>query len=818
MKKLLIKIATCAIGFISVLVIYFLSIYEKGATSTEIMQSATLPIINMVYQDTSINVLQGYTTYMDGRYMRDCITPLEEERTLGVKIKRYDNVIATMSYEIRTLDTERLIDKQNISNFVSSGDDIYATVDVSSIVEKDKEYLLIIELVSEKHGNIYYYTRIEEQTESDVKAHIDFVTNMSASSLDYEAAQEYFPYLEPSSSSDNTNLGYVNIKSSISNYTWGNLDVTRVTEPTVMIKEILGDVGCYELQYKVMAKNEYDTTQYYNVTEYYRVRQGIGAMYVFVYERKMDQIFDGTNQNVSSTRINLGIDSDQEIEHSFSPKGNYISFVKERNLWVMDMKRNEIVNVFSFESGSDNDIRDIFDENEIEVISIDNDGNLLFLVYGYMNRGVHEGKVGIALYKYERSNDIVEELAFVPSTKPYYILKESMGKFAYIKDNSLLYMMLGDSIYTVTFDSNEYVQLVSGLKKGNYIISEDKNIIAWHENSHVNESMSIRVINIKTGDDYVIDAAPGEYIKVIGFIEHDLIYGTAMQRDVHILDVGENVFPMYKLNVVLESKENIESYQKENIYIRDVTISGNMLKLDRLTKDEAGNFVETTTDQFINKNVGAKPIIEITNIATELKKKELILEFAYTVTADSKLAKLYPKEIKFIQGNSFEMVKDEKEDPNLYVYADGKLILVTEKVSEAINRAHTSQGVVINGRGEYVWARAGKVNAVGIDMKYMVGQGYDSFAKAAAKWDGVTLDVSRAEYDTLFYYVTKRMPVFIMIEGRGMVCIDGYNGYSGTIHTVYMTDLATGEEFDMGYYELEKVYNDNGKRYMVLGE
>ena len=185
---------------------------------------------------------------MDGKYMRDCITPLEEGRTLGVNIKKYDNVIATMSYEIRSLDTERLIDKQSISNFVLSGDNIYATIDVSNIVEKDTEYLLIIELVSEKHGNIYYYTRIEEQSESDVKAHLDFVSNMSESSLDYDKAKDYFPYLEPSSSSDNTNLGYVNIKSSISNYTWGNLEVKRVTEPTVKIKEILGDGGCYELQ------------------------------------------------------------------------------------------------------------------------------------------------------------------------------------------------------------------------------------------------------------------------------------------------------------------------------------------------------------------------------------------------------------------------------------------------------------------------------------------------------------------------------------------------------------------------------------------
>ena len=818
MKKLLIKTGVLFLAFISVIAIYFISIYKDEDGEDIVMQSATLPVVSMIYEDTSINMLQGYTTYMDGRYMRDSITPLEEGRTLGVNIRRYENVIATMSYEIRSLDTERLIDKQNIEHFVSSGDNIYATIDVSSIVEKDTEYLLIIELVSEKHGNIYYYTRIEEQTESDVKAHLDFVTAMSESSLDDNAAMDYLPYLEPSSASDSTNLAYVNINSSFANFTWGDLPVKRVTEPVVTIKEILGDVGCYELQYKVMAENEYGTAQYYNVTEFFRVRQGVDVMYLFVYERTMEQIFDGSNQNVSTTRINLGLDSDLDVEYSYSQAGSYVSFVKERNLWLMDMKRNKIINIFSFESGSDNDVRDVFDENAIEIISTNDDGDVLFMVYGYMNRGGHEGNVGTGLYVYDRSENYVNELAFVPSTKPYYILKESMGKFAYIKDDSLLYMMLGDSIYTVTFDSNEYVQLVSGLKTGNYIISDDKNIIAWHENASVNGADSIRVINIKTGDDFVIRAEEGDYIKAVGFIEHDLIYGTAKQADVYTDDTGETVFPMYKLNVVLESKEDIESYQKENVYISQVTVEGNMLKLKRMSKDGSGVFAAIGDDQYINKNIAATPDVSLSVIATDYKKKELTLDFAYTVTADDDLAKVYPQEIKFIQGNSFEMVKEDAEDSNLYVYADGELMLVTEKVSEAINAAYDNYGVVMNGSGNYVWARAGKVNNVGIDMKYMVGKGYTSYSATAELWEGEILDVSKAYYDTLFYYVTKRMPVFTMVDGHGLVCIDAYGGYSGMVNTVYMTDLTTGEEFDMGYYELEKIYNNNGMRYMVLGD
>ena len=107
-------------------------------------------------------------------------------------------------------------------------------------------------------------------------------------------------------------------------------------------------------------------------------------------------------------------------------------------------------------------------------------------------------------------------------------------------------------------------------------------------------------------------------------------------------------------------------------------------------------------------------------------------------------------------------------------------------------------------------------------MKYMVGQGYDSYANTVAKWEGSTLDISKATYDTLFYYVTKRMPVFTMVDGHGLVCIDGYNGYSGSVHTVYMTDLATGEEFDMGYYATNEgiistgseVFRDSVEDYM----
>lgn len=816
MKQFFIKIATCLLAFIGVLAVYFFSLYSNEKADPPPMQSATLPVVNMVYEDTDINMLQGYTTYMDAKYMHDSITPLESDRSIGISIKKYDNVIATMSYEIRTLDTERLIDKQNIDKFVYNGDYIYATIDASRIMEYDTEYILIIKLVSEKHGDIYYYTRIEEQSKSDVKAHLDFVSGMSKDSMDDELAKNYIRYLEPSSATDNTNLGHVTIKSSFSNFAWADLNVSRVTNPVVTIKEIIDDLGSYELQYKVKAYNEYNVAQYYNVTEFYRVRKSGDRMYLYVYDRTMEQIFDGTNQYVSATRINLGVDSDLTVEYAHSAKGSYVSFVKERNLWLMDMRTNSIVNVFSFESGSGADVRDIFDENDIEIISTDGEGNILFIVYGYMNRGGHEGKVGTGLYQYNHKERTVKELVFAESTKPYHILKESMGRFAYVKDDSHLYMMIGDSIYTVTFDSNEYVRLVTNLKKGNYIISEDENIIAWHENSQVYGATSIRVINIQTGDDYVISADEGDYIKVVGFIEHDLIYGTAHSQDVYKDAVGDTVFPMYKLNVVLESMEDNESYQKDNCYITGISIIGNMLKLNRMSKNDAGAFVTIADDQFVNKNVSAKDIVQLSTIATDLKKKELILNFAYTITSDNRLVSMHIREANFMNGISFEQIDDTIEDNNYYVYGEGQLKLVTDKLWEAINTAYDYYGVAVKGDGNYLWERTTKVSRAGVDVKGMVGKGYDSFEKAATLWQGEVLDVNRGYYDTLFYYATKEYPVLIMLDGYGMVTVDGYIGYSGAVSTVYLTDMDTGEMFSKGYQELERLFNNGDKHYMVL--
>ncbi|NLL93325.1 MAG: hypothetical protein GX225_04145 [Clostridiales bacterium] len=817
MKKILIKAAVLIAIFILAIAMHFVITNKREKVDEEVMQTASLPIVSMMYDDIVVNTIHGYTISMDARYMRDCITPVESDRTLSMNINIYDNVIAGISYELRSLDTERLIEKTNVPDYSVAGDSAKTTLNLSSMMEENEEYLLILKIVTEKHGEINYYTRVINQSAANIANHIEFVSGFSKGILNDDTAKEYMPYLEPSSQSDNTNLAKVNLYSSYSNVTWGDLEVERVTEPIITIKEILGDVGCYELRYKVRAKNGFDIYQYYNVTEYFRVREGINVMYMYVYERNMEQIFECNTQSVSSTRINLGLDSDLTVETSWSPTGSYMTFVKERNLWLMDMNKNEMISIMSFESGSDRDVRDVFNENNIEIVSTDKSGDVLFLVYGYMNKGEHEGEVGIALYQYKYETNIVEELVFVITDKPYHILKGSVGKFAYITEDGLIYLMVEDSIYTITTDSNEYVQLVNNLQSGNFIINSENNIVAWHENGSVYSANSIRVIDVEAGEDYKITVDEGDYVKVIGFIGDDLVYGVAHSADVYTDDLGKIVFPMYELRVDLYDSKEEETYSKEGIYIKEVTIEKNMLNMKRLVKN-GGVFEETSDDQLINKISEKTATVGQSTIVTDLKKTELILELAYTITSNNDLSSKSPEKINFVSANDIGKEDTEIADSNFYVYGNGKMLLATQSVTAAINMASEQYGVVVDGNGHYVWARVSKLdNKVVASATEAASPNYASIGKIFENVNIKVLDVSGIDIQDILYYTTKDIPVLTFMQDYGVVAISGYSGYMGVVDTVYFRNSG-GESFNLTINAARKAIEESGHRYIAVLE
>ncbi len=811
-KKTFIKLLILILIFISVVAIYTFVNYDKNDDSEISMDSATLPVISLNYSSTNLNLLHGHLFDMDSEYMRDAITPIDDNHNLDINIYRYDNTIASISFELRSLDTTRLIEDTQIDNWQVEGENVHATLKISNIIEKNKEYILIIKLVTEQHGNVNYYTRIIEQDNSNAKEQIEFISNFSKSTLNADEFEPYINYLEIDTSSDNTNLAKVDIHSRSTTVTWGNLSVERVTEPIVSIVELTDDMGSYQLKYKVRAKNDYDTYQYYNVTEFFTVRTSSGSIYLFAYERTAEQIFDPTNQNVSTTRINLGLDSDLELNYKYNEKGSFISFIKNGSLWCMDMKENRIISLFSFENMTSSDLRLSYNQYDIEIVSVDEDGNTMFIVYGYMEKGSHEGITGVALYRYSYKENNVDELVFVPSSSPYNILKESVGKFAYLTDEELLYFMIENSIYTVTMDSNEYVQLVSGLKDGNYIINETNSILAWHENVSVNDADSIRIIDVAAKNDYTISALEGEKIKLLGFIGNDLIYGTAKTSDIYVDTSGNAVFPMYKLNVVLYEQEEPEEYKKDNIYITNVNVKENILSLSRMSKDESGNLVSIEDDKLVNRVANASSIVYTSTIATDLKKKELILTFAYTVSSDNKFEAVDTNAISFTSQNKLNLNDDSIATGKFYVFAHGYMAKSFTTARAAIEYAYDLFGTVIDEYGNVIWMRTSKPTLAKLsNTSTLVSKKYSSLEDIKNDSDYNVIDLTGTDIANILYYAPKDLAVITKTEDLGLVILSAYSTYLGYVDVFAFTSLETGEitkyDYDVAIAKMQECGN-----------
>jgi len=93
------------------------------------MAEASLPVVYLIVGEEQVNELHGYTTQMDAASVRDTITPVESGSVLPISVDLYGSEITSISYEVRSLDTTRLVQQSEAGNLSASDDT--ATADLT---------------------------------------------------------------------------------------------------------------------------------------------------------------------------------------------------------------------------------------------------------------------------------------------------------------------------------------------------------------------------------------------------------------------------------------------------------------------------------------------------------------------------------------------------------------------------------------------------------------------------------------------------------------------------------------------------------------
>ena len=616
MQKGTIKAIVLPVVFVLAVIIFSFMTNQTNEDLTTEMSEATLPVLTLYDGKTAINELYGYTEKMDAAYMRDTITPIGEDRLLPVTVKTYQTAVDKISYEIRSLDAKRLIANADVTSYTENKGMISMELPIQNLLEENEEYLLVIQLESGDRM-IYYYTRIIESQNSYVSECIDFVRQFNDTTFDSEKAASLSTYMEKTIG-DNTTLQYVTLNNSLNQVSWAEFHGTRLTTPVPSVKEITPTYNVIVLDYVVTWVGQNGQSEYYNVEEYYRVRYTNTRMYLLNFERTMEEIFRGENDSISGNSILLGIRS-KDVEYQTNESGKVVTFVQEGELWSYNQEANTLAKVFSFRGYEGVDDRENYGEHDIKIVNIDEAGSIDYIVYGYMNRGIHEGTVGIAVYHYDSLANTNEEQVFIPSSQSYEVMKSELGQLMYVTESGAFYIMVDGNVYGIDLNSLDTKVLVEGLSDEAVAISESNRFLAWVDPSAVRGSDTIHMIDFVTEKVTDVTGSASDYVKPLGFMQEDFVYGVAKSADVVVDAAGNTLFPMYQVKIMDTSSEEheiLKTYEKPGYYVQNITISGYTIYLNRIQNNGTA-YVDADQDMIMNREGDSLKVVDIATKNTD---------------------------------------------------------------------------------------------------------------------------------------------------------------------------------------------------------
>lgn len=836
MRKGIMKAVILAVIFFAAVMIFSFMTNQTNKDLTTEMQEAVLPTLTLYDGQMPINELYGYTAEMDAQYMRDTITPIPKNRMLLGAVSVNQMNVERISYEIRSLDAKRLIANADAAFEEAVNGVIDVQFVIQNLLESGEEYLLVIQLWNGDDA-VSYYTRIMEADGYYVTECVEFVKQFNDATFESDGAETLRTYLE-TASGNNTTLQYVTLNNSLKQISWGEFAGTRVTSPVPSIKEITPTYNVIVLCYVMERTAENGRSEYYNVEEYYRVRYTSTRMYLLNFERTMEEIFSGTQECLRDDGILLGIRS-SEVEYQVNETGKTAAFVQQGELWSYNQDSNTLAKVFSFRGSDGIDLRENYGEHDIKIVNIDEAGSIDYIVYGYMNRGIHEGKVGIAVYHYDSPANTNEEQVFIPSAQSYEVMKSELGQLMYVTEAGNFYIMVDGVVYGIDLNTLETKIIVEGLSDEAVAISESNRFLAWVDPDAVRASHVIHIIDFVT--EKVIDISEGEndYLKPLGFMQEDFVYGAARADDVVVDAAGNTLFPMYQVKIMDTESENqdiLKTYEKEGYYVEGISINGSIIYLNRIQNNGMA-YVDASQDMIMNREGNSHKFVDITQINIDEKQTQTVLTLQdMTNKKNPKL--LTPKET--ILEETREVALEERESPGrYYVYVKGNVVLTTESVSEAIITANEKMGVVIGDNQQYVWKRSRKtvqtpfsdistieadgsmgsialcINAlleregihIAVGELLSQGQTPKQILTDTLK-DAVVLDLTGCTVDEILYYVSNGSPVFAMTGSRDAVLVIGYDSSSVTLYDPAALDFykKTIAEADALFFEAGSVF------------
>ena len=453
---------------------------------------------------------------------------------------------------------------------------------------------------------------------------------------------------------------------------------------------------------------------------------------------------------------------------------------------------------------------------------VEDDGSVDFLVYGYQNRGTHEGESGIAGYHYEGEGNILQERFFVPSALALGQLEQDLEQLSYLASSNMLYIYLDHAIYGIDMTSNEHMVVADALQEGSLAVSTDRGRIAWLEGGEPYTSTLLHLLDLETGDKLDIRGDTGECVRTLGFVGRDLVYGIASENDLWVVNGRIVDLPMKAVEIMNDQMQVETRYEKEGYYVAGVSVEDSRIHLERVTRTGEQSFVEAQEDTIVcNVEMGPGRLDGIGWYASQDKGKVYFVQLDNDAGGGRGIRTTAPGRISREQAGVLDLSANTRlTGLQFYAYGGGKLMGITGSFGQAVSLAYDKMGIVTDQNHRILWSRVNRPAAVNIrDVTTAFSQlsrHLDEFEKSRAYGDGaVLLDARGCSMQQTLYFVGQGVPVLAYTGEGSYLVLCGFDQYNVTVY-----DPSTGHSEKVGLNDSTEFFRQRGNDFVcaVAGE
>ena len=778
------------------------------------MNDAVLPEVMVQFGDVLTNRMYGYRQPMEADFVRDSVTPLDTTKKLTLVVNPYDTKVRNLSYEIRTSDGSKVMENRTIKSLDTGSDGYLRTeIEISSGLLMNQEYSLQITL-STNHGDAYYYTRVVSRSATYTEQYAKFADDFVQMSLDKTQADNLAAYLETSDSASSRNFAGLNINSPLADISWGNLNPQLSKAGIPVIKDINETTASISIEYEISAQNENGNTEYYLVTDFYRMRYDETRIRLLDFKRSASEVFDPSLSVISNSGLLLGVRS-KDVDYLTNEDGSVTAFTQNGDIWSYVPDTGKFVEIFTFRKDTESDFRDARVEHDIKLLSVENNGDVDFMVYGYMNRGAHEGYSGVGIYHYNNDQGAIEEQVFIPCTESFEFLQEDLGTLSYVNQSGQLFIMIAGNLYQINIDENTYEVLADHIDSDDFGVSVTNAHAAWKSESG-DYAGQIEFIDFDTMERRRIVPEASQKLDLLGFMNEDLIYGIVLDGDTLPNATGYMIDGITTFRIEGFDGTVKKEYHQDGLYVAGVTVGTTLMEFT-LVQKSGDIYKGVKKDNIMNNSTAATDKTSVEK--TSSSRQGVIVRLTSEDSPSSEEPLILYAKVR----NAGEKVVDIQVDKSsveevYYVYAGGGLDSVWTDPAKAVQRADKQTGVVLNRAQQYVWERGNMKTQITLnttDIPEIIRtasldvQNLQNGLGDSAK----VIDLTGCSLENVLYEVSAQRAVIARTGSDSSVVIVGYDQYN-----TYLLDPSTGEVKPYGMNDSTALFKNAGNMFITYLE